>query len=302
MVILGGVLSDGAVLSDAWVGYTYQVGNSTLFSWSAIASPPHEGGVSSASMAVFGDVIYVIGGRNDTGFRHPGLYTLRVNGAGPFSGTWTNLGTGNPDLGPNATYMSPPARDGAGFAKSGSGLYLFGGRGESGEVMGDLWLYRPGSGWFDLSDDGTVAPARYGHAMVGVTHQTRYLRDKIYIFGGRGVDGGILGDTWEIDVTPPPLRYDVNGSVIPPDDTPVWVWTDFTRIPLAAPPRWSMGVSLRLVEGKTPTQEMWLAGGFGNDTNASASSPVIDLYKFDLNFTDSVCRLGYYNQVRALAF
>lgn len=300
MIILGGVQSDGGVLADAWVGYTYQAGNSTLFSWSSIASPPHEGGVSSAAMAVYGDVIYVIGGRNGTGYRHPDLYTLRVSGVGPFTGVWSNIGTGNPDLGPNETYTSPPARDGAGFARSGNGLYLFGGRGESGEVMDDLWLYRPGSGWYNLSN-GTAAhaPARYGHAMIGVTHQTRYLRDKIYIFGGRGAGGEILGDTWEIDVTPPPLEYDVNGTLIPPDDTPVWVWTDFTLIPLTASPRWGMGVELRIVEGKTPTQEMWMAGGFGNDTNASTISPVLDLYEFDLNFTDSVCREGFYNQVSA---
>lgn len=190
LIIVGGAESDGAVIGDAWVGYVLTSGNASLVMWNKIETPPL-GALGGACMAVHNDLAYLFGGRNGTAVAQADLLTLQINGAGPFSGTWKNLRSGNLV---NGSLTRPQARDGSQMASSGGGLYLFGGRSDAGEVLGDLWHYRPGQRWYDLTG-GRGAPARYGHAMVGVTRQTKYLRDKLFVYGGRGADSSGVGAT-----------------------------------------------------------------------------------------------------------
>lgn len=99
-------------------------------------------------------------------------------------------------------------------------------------------------------------------------------------------------------MTPPLPTYN-NASLVPAPDTPVFTWTDLTRLPAspATPARWGVATVLRQVMGKSPTQEMWIAGGFSTPNISNATDTgLIDVRKLDLNFTDLACRDGSYNK------
>lgn len=72
-------------------------------------------------------------------------------------------------------------------------LYVFGGSGPSGDILGDLLCYTPETDSWETKASGP--PSRYNH-VAGV------VNGKLYIHGGyNGALGGVLKDTWCYDPT-----------------------------------------------------------------------------------------------------
>ena len=109
----------------------------------------------------------------------------------------------------------PTARRDYSFAAAGteSAAFLFGGR-AGGEALGDLWSFADG-GWRQISAQGP-AP-RFGH-------NSAFIGQRLFLFGGQGGAGVFFNDLWSFDVVTerwrmladdgPSARYGAGGTAL----------------------------------------------------------------------------------------
>ncbi|MGH9151943.1 MAG: Kelch repeat-containing protein [Acidimicrobiales bacterium] len=166
---LADVAVDGA-------GNAYVVGSATMAPWSLV-----EG--SGPSARVGAAMAY-----------HPGTAkAVLFGGRGPsgeiLGDTWAFDGTAWGEL----AVPGPPARAYAGLAyePTTARLVLFGGEDGAG-ALADTWVF-DGSAWSQLPAVGASPPARSRAALA--TYQLLGAQG-VVLFGGRGADGELLGDTW----------------------------------------------------------------------------------------------------------
>lgn len=106
------------------------------------------------------------------------------------SNSWANLKPSGP---------VPSARFGQAMVYvSGTGkIIMFGGASDEDNPLNDTWEYdRGNNAWTELKPSGNLPSAR--RSMAAAYHPGE---NKIVIFGGLGVDGDVLDDTWEYDVS-----------------------------------------------------------------------------------------------------
>jgi hypothetical protein len=72
---------------------------------------------------------------------------------------------------------------------------LFGGRGTSGTVIGDTWMFNPSTQNWTQGTPAVSPPPRELHAMVYDS-----VNQAVILHGGRDANGGALNDTWVYDV------------------------------------------------------------------------------------------------------
>lgn len=91
-----------------------------------------------------------------------------------------------------APATSPPARYGHAMAWDGRAIVLFGGRDDTGNVLGDTWL------WEDQNmrwSRQTVTPSPAARTGCEMAHDSG--RNVVVLFGGIDASGTLLNDTWE---------------------------------------------------------------------------------------------------------
>src|SRR5262249_10209108 len=103
-----------------------------------------------------------------------------------------------------SAYYPPPVVDGGALAAPGAfvpgpfGLYRFGGTlsSDAGSGLSDvLWRSATAAPLAPGTTTGAPPPARQGHVF---RHDPG--TGDLLVFGGRGADGGLLGDTWTFSV------------------------------------------------------------------------------------------------------
>lgn len=138
----------------------------------------------------------------------------------PVSATlWDTTTAGDPRPGwfAVATATSPPARERAAGAPTGSGYLLFGGRDAAGAPLGDAWLF-DGSDWTPIDPGASPAPGpRWGHVMTYFP-----VEGKVVLFGGtdatslESTPAATLDDLWSWDATDGWKQVSAVGAVPPP--------------------------------------------------------------------------------------
>jgi len=118
---------------------------------------------------------------------------LLVGGSGPsgaLADTWSFAHGAWQLLTPSGG--APPARSGAGLAYVPSlrGAVMFGGAGADGTVLADTWFYAQGT-WTQRTGSAELPPARTGGGLTFDASDAYAV-----LFGGTGVNGTYLNDTW----------------------------------------------------------------------------------------------------------
>lgn len=107
----------------------------------------------------------------------------------------------------------PVARTEATLVSLGQGTLLFGGRGADGGLLEDTWLLGRDGGWAEVDGGPQRPPARVRAGMLASTFSTAVLA------GGRGADGGLLGDGWRYG----PAGWSPLPFPVPPREKPTLV-------------------------------------------------------------------------------
>jgi alpha-tubulin suppressor-like RCC1 family protein len=256
-------LTSVAQVSAGWVHSLARRTDGSVWSWGLNGSGQLGDGTTSdrttpVSASGLAGAVTIAGGGGHS-------FALRSDGTawGWGSNTWGQLGDGTtlnrtrpastvcatPDPPPPAPAWAvkvgtgPSARAGAAMAYDARHgvTILFGGEGLQGALLADTWAW-DGLSWSQVFPPGPIPPARSAATAVYDAFHGR-----IVLFGGTGVGGGALGDTWTWDGTH---------------------WANLTGGLATAPPPRS-GAAAAYVEG-TPGQTVLFGGtnatGYLDDT------------------------------------
>jgi N-acetylneuraminic acid mutarotase len=127
------------------------------------------------------DQVIMFGGTDSTAlFADTWAYSPSVN-------AWKNLN-------PSGQVPSGRAAMAMVYDPASGKVVMFGGI-EKNALLGDTWIYDPGTNaWTEVTTTGAGPSARGGHAMV-----YEPATGKVLLFGGKD-DSGVLNDTWTFDV------------------------------------------------------------------------------------------------------
>ena len=187
LVMFGGRAGNQQAFGDTWL-WTGDQWEQRQFTTAPAAR-------SAGAMArSSGDSVLLFGGMANDG-------TL-LGDTGVLGQAWTQRSPGlSPSPRLNHAMASDPRTD---------RVYLFGGY-AGGQLLGDMWVYdnrAPFPTW-QMITGGNAPPARDIHGLA-----CDHRRGKLVLFGGRGVGGVLLGDTWEFDLAT--LQWSQANPTLPP--------------------------------------------------------------------------------------
>jgi len=154
------------------------------------APPPS---LDAAACALGGDAFAAVGGVDEGGEEHARVHVCRIERSGGGAGGGAPAFLARWEALPPAAALAPsPAGRVAHSAVAHAGrVYVFGGYSAAGgEVLGDLWAYELAArAWRRVAAASGGPPPRRSHAVA-------VAGGHMFLFGGAGAGGALLGDTW----------------------------------------------------------------------------------------------------------